>query len=152
MPLVKATLAMAIQSLSESPPGAGSPDPVPMQANAWGDAIGAYFAAVAPPSATVAAATATIKGALASAFGTPGGAGAAMEGAFSAFAATVAAGMAPAFVAVPPVAPVGFATFFARDPDGDFAQSASDLADLVDTWAKTGTATPSGGGPPIMWS
>lgn len=152
MALVKATLASAIQALSESPPGIGAPDPALVQANAWGDAIGAYFATITPPSATVAAATTTIKAALHSAFSTVGGAGAGMESAFAAFGATVGAGMAPAFVAVPPAAPVGFAAFFARDPDGDAAQAAADIADLIDAWAKTGTATPSGGGPPVPWS
>lgn len=74
-----------------------------------------------------------------------------MEAAFAAFAATVGSGMT-GFVATPPPSPVGFATQFALPPPATHAEAGEAIASLVDTWLKTGTATPSGGGSPSPWS
>jgi len=127
------------------------PADVPGCAQAWADAMEAYAAGVVPASLTVSAAAATLSGALSAAFASPAAAPG-METAFAAFAATVGGGMAPAFVAVPPPAPVGFAVQFAGPKPETHADAAAALRSLIDAWMKTGTATPSGGGAPVNWS
>lgn len=144
MPL-SPTLSSDIQSATESPG-----DTAAACAQTWANIMGSYFAGVVPASATVSAAQATLQGALTSAFSAEAGAGLALlETAFTAFALTVGGGMAPAFVAVPPPAPVGFSTLVAVETA---AESASNLASLISAWAQTGTATPSAGGAPVPWT
>jgi hypothetical protein len=148
-------MALNLAALKSSPglPGAGNADYPPTLAacvTAWCAAIQAWASAVVPASTTVAAATATLNGALTAAFGTTGAA-AAMETAMTAFGATVGGGMAPAFVAVPPPAPVGFATLFSSN-SATKQGGVDKVADALHAWALTGTATPSGGGPAVNWS
>ena len=123
-------------------------------ASAWGDAMSGYAAAVVPASTLVATATTALKAALASAFSNTVAAttAAAMEAAFTSFATTVGTGMAPAFVATPPPGSVGFATLFTPPFPTTHAAAASATASAIDTWMRTGTATPSGGGSPVPWS
>jgi hypothetical protein len=75
-----------------------------------------------------------------------------MDAAFQAFGAAVGLGMAPAFVAVPPPAPVGFASLFAKPYQTSAAAAAAHLTPAIDAWMRTGTATPAIGGSPIPWS
>jgi hypothetical protein len=148
-------MALNLAALKTSPglPGAGGADYPATRtlcANAWGDAIQAWAATVVPASTTVTAATATLKTALDAAFAAPSAA-AGMETAMTAFALTVAGGMAPAFIAVPPPAPVGFAAQFASN--ATTRQLGVDkVANALQAWALTGLATPSGGGPAVNWS
>lgn len=115
--------------------------------SSWKSAIQTLTAAVVPASTTVAAAAATFETAI-TGFNAPSAAQASLEAALVTFAATVGTGMAPAFVATPPVAPVGLSF-----PTEDNAQDAADaIIDTINTWLKTGTAVPSGGGPPVNWS
>lgn len=119
-------------------------------ANEWGAIMADYAADIAPPSTTVSAAAATLASSLAAAFATPAAA-AAVDAAFSAFAATVGTGMAPSFVATPPAAPPGFATQLLTSQPTHAAAAAA-FATLIDTWMKTGTAVPAGGGPAVPWT
>jgi len=146
VPLVVSTLQSALQSTFEHP-GATIAD----CSSLWVSAIGSYFTPVAPPSTTVAAAQATLQTQLAAAFALPSAASA-MDAACTAFAATVGAGMAPTFVAVPPPAPVNWAALFAEPYPETAAEAAQKIATALDAWARTGTATPSAGGSPIPWS
>jgi hypothetical protein len=146
MPLSAPGLQSDLESLFASPPAT-----VAECGQAWADAVGAYASGVVPASTTVSAAQATLAGALASAFGTEDAASP-MDAAFQAFATTVGTGMAPAFVATPPPSPVGFATLFAPPFPETHAAAAQKYATAIDTWARTGTATPSGGGAPVPWS
>jgi hypothetical protein len=75
-----------------------------------------------------------------------------METAFTVFATAVGVGMLPAFVATPPATPVGFATQFAGPKPETHAAAASQISGIIDTWMRTGTATPSIGGAPVPWS
>jgi hypothetical protein len=75
-----------------------------------------------------------------------------METAFATFATALATGMAPAFVAVPPPAPIGFATLFAKPYPTTHAAAAQAVSDAIDVWMKTGTATPAAGGSPQNWA
>lgn len=141
MPLVKADLVDDLESrLSDPPPTADE------CAAELAQAVGAYAADIIPASTTVASAAATLETALKSAYAQPS-AIAPTESAFTAFASTVGSGMA-GFTAVPPSGPVGFATMDASTRSGAFEA----LADKIDTWLKTGTATPSGGGTTVFWS
>lgn len=109
-----------------------------------------YASGVVPASLSVSAAGTTLATSLAGAFATPFAAPG-METAFAAFAASVGAGMAPAFLAAPPTRPVGFASQFAGPAPETHADAAASVASLVDGWMRTATATPSGGGPPTPW-
>lgn len=116
----------------------------------WSDVMSDYAAGVVPTSAAVTAAVGTLQGALSSAFSAPSGTGVALlETAFLAFAATIAGGMAPAFVATPPAGPVGFSTLVATTNP---STAASAMAAKIDTWMRTGSATPAAGGAPVPWS
>lgn len=146
MPLNPSGLQTDLQTIAATPPAT-----VALCAQAWANAMGAYTAAILPASTTVNAAKATLQGALTTAFGSSAAAPG-METAFAAFATTVGAGMLPAFVATPPPAPVGFAAQFAGPKPPTHAAAAAQLKTLIDTWMRTGTATPSGGGAPVNWS
>ena len=146
MPLVPANLQSDLQSISARP-GATALDCAAL----WADTITAYAAAVVPPSTTSAAAGSALQASLASAFATLAAAPL-MDIALTTFAATLGAGMAPAFVAVPPPAPIGFATLFAEPYPSTAEAFAVKLSTAVDTWMRTGTATPSIGGSPVPWT
>jgi hypothetical protein len=75
-----------------------------------------------------------------------------METAFASFASTVGTGMAPAFIATPPPGAVGFAAQFAGPYPETHADAGDQIGSLIDTWMRTGTAVPSGGGSPVPWS
>lgn len=157
MPLDPDGLQDALAEFFADPPVVLKPDgtaDIPASqaacANEWGLIMEAYAADVVPPSTTVSAAAATLASSLAAAFATPAAA-AAVDAAFSAFAATVGTGMAPSFVATPPAAPPGFATqLLTSQPTHAAAAAAFTL--LIDTWMRTGTAVPAGGGPAVPWS
>lgn len=116
----------------------------------WASAMTTFGTAIVPASSTVAAASFVLSVALASAFAS-GSAASAVDAAFQTWAASVGAGMAPAFVAVPPPSPPGFVAGLGSTRASHGA-AASYWAGLLNTWARTGTATPSGGGAPVAWS
>ena len=145
MPLDPAGLKTDLEALASSPSAT-----VALCAADWADAVADYAAAVVPASSQVATAAATLQTALEAAFSS-GAAAAPMETAFAAFGVTVGAGMAPAFVATPPASPVGFAGLFTAPYPTTHSDAATGVRDAIDTWAKTGTATPSGGGSPVNW-
>lgn len=134
MPLDPAALQSSLETLFAEPPLL-----VGECADAWGQALQGYAAGVVPPSTTVPAAASTLTAALAAAFATPVAAPA-VDAAFTAFAASVGLGMAPAFAAIPPPAPLGIATLLAA-PAPSHAAAAAAFASLIDTWCHTGTAT-----------
>lgn len=145
MPLNIAGLQSALSSQFANPASSSSGC-----AQQWADAMTQYAAAVVPPSLTVSAAGSALAASLVVAFATPAAAPG-MESAFAAFAASVGAGMAPAFVGAPPPRPVGFASQFLL-PSPTHAAAAASIAALIDGWARSGTATPALGGPPIPWT
>lgn len=69
--------------------------------------------------------------------------------AFTSFATEVASGMAPEYTAVPPPNPIDFSSV--SDTTNDAEKRIGEISNIVDSWLKTGTATPSGGGPTINW-
>lgn len=119
-------------------------------ASAWASIIEEYVQLVIPVSTTVATARASLETALYAAF-TGGNAAADMETAFTAFAASVASGMAPAFTSTPPTSIMGWETSFSTTV-ATHAEAATKYADLIHNWVILGTAVPSGGGAAVNWS
>src|SRR5204862_6467009 len=105
-------------------------------AQRWGSALGAYAAAITPPSTTVTSAAQAVAGALAG-FSDAGAAPAKLDSALTAFAASVGSGMTG--TAAPPVSP-GMASvlgsIYSTTDD-----AAGQIAQKIDTWMKTGTLT-----------
>lgn len=118
-------------------------------AQEWASCMQSYAAAIVPASTTVAAAAATLSSALAGAFAAPSAA-TPVDAAFLAFATTVGSGMA-GFTPVPPPAPLGIASLLAVTRD-THAEAAAAFASHIDTWMRTGTATPLPSGSPVNWS
>lgn len=133
MPLNPASLQSALETLFAEPPMTAAEC-----AQAWADAVGDYASGIIPASTTVPAATTALMAALQAAFESPS-APTDFDLAFTAFAATVGAGMLPAFSAVPPAAPLGVATLLATSSP-THAVAAASFASLIDVWFKTGTA------------
>src|SRR5690554_6460443 len=159
MPLDTSGLQSDLEDLCASPPVALNPDGTANRdamrtsaGNEWGAIMESYAADVIPPSDTVSAAAATLASALEAAFALPDATAIpAVDAAFAAFAVTVGGGMAPDFTATPPPAPPGFATIMVA-PQPTHAAAAAALTLLIDTWMRTGTAVPAGGGPAVPWS
>lgn len=148
MPLNPVQLQSAIESMSSDPP-----DTVAECAESWASAMGSYAAAIVPASLAVTAAQAALQTQLTSAFSAAPGSGAALvDAAFTVFAGAVAGGMAPAFVAVPPVSPPGFASQATGTAPATHSAAATLLANMIDTWLRTGLATPAAGGPAVPFS
>lgn len=145
MPLNLVALTSGLESVASSPPSTSA-----ACADEWADAVESFALAIVPPSTTVSAAAAALAAALAGAFAAPAAAPG-MELAFTAFASTVSGGMA-GFVPTPPPAPVGFAAQFAGPYPPTHGAAALAVGGIIDTWMRTGTATPAGGGAPVNWS
>lgn len=143
MTLDASKLANALQDLSDHP-GADRT----ACAQKWAQAVGHYFqtvqlAAVVPASSTVSAAQGALSNALDTAFKVRSrqALASSMEAAFSAFAATVATGMAPLYTAVPPVGQVGFDQLFTPPFARSHQAAAQKLSAAIHAWALTGSAT-----------
>lgn len=144
MALDLGALESGLEEVAADPPATHA-----LCAKAWASAVGEYAKSVVPASSSVEAAVAALEARLATAFATTNAAGE-MEIAMAVFALGVASGMA-GFAPTPPPGLVGFAAQFATHPE-THADAAEAVAELIDTWMRTGTATPSGGGAPISWS
>lgn len=111
----------------------------------WGAALEACCDAIVPPSTTLSAARAAFEAAMAVAFTDT--TGAAFLAAFQTFAATLAGGMAPAFIGTPPASPPNLAAQVASLSDALDAH-----ANAIVAWLATGSAIPAGGGAAAPWS
>ena len=152
MSLVIGTIQSELSKLMDASNGAfvGYPANSIAAAVNWMTAIDNYAQSVIPVSTTAAAAkTAAIAILSAPA---PGAFFPALISALTTYATTLATGMAPAFTAVPPPAPISFATLLALPLNASVSARVSLIAGLIDTWFLTGSATPSGGGSPVPWS
>jgi hypothetical protein len=145
MPLVADVLKAQIMMFAQEP---NFPANAAAAANSWASAVGTYATPITPPSLTVAAAQAALMGSLTGVSADAQNFGMVFPTAMMSFATLVGAGMAPAFVAVPPTSPLNITLSENDDTD----KAVGDLATAVDSWLKTGTATPAAGGPPVPWS
>lgn len=155
MPLNPSGLTSDLTSFFSDPPVTIVDDEVDLTASRsacaqeWADAAQAYASAIVPASTTVSAAAASLASSLAAAFALPSAASA-FDAAFLAFATTVGGGMA-GFTAVPPTAPLNIASLLSTT-QSTHAAAASAFSSLIDTWMRTGTATPLPSGSPVNWS
>ena len=150
MPLVRETLSSSFSSFFASPPSTAA-----QCAQEWANSMSDYCLAISPPSTTVLAASSVLSSTLTSIFESSTAASAtaaAMEAAWAIFAASVGVGMSPSFVPTPPPGLVGFLTLFQSEPPDTHAEAAQRFSSRIDTWIRTGTAVPSGGGGVINWS
>ena len=124
----------------------------PLQvATKWSDVVNTYASAVIPISTTSVAAKAAFIAALTPGVA-PGAFMPALASAFTAYALALAGGMAGAgFVGTPPPSPIVLPPFPATTATTASAVAAS-WGTIIDTWFKTGTATPIIGGATITWS
>ena len=142
MALNLSALQSGLQSLFSNPP-----DTEAGCAAQWASAMQSYAAGIVPPSATVSAAATAFQSAISDMSGS-GAAASIFESACASFAATVGGGMV-GFVPTPPPGPVGFSSLSGHP--STHAAAASAFATLIDTWMKTGLATPPVGAP-VPWS
>lgn len=124
-----------------------SADTAAEKATAWGAALGSYAADVVPataPGAAVAAGT-VLGTALVTAFANTNATtgAAAAEAAFTAFGAAIGLAMLPAYTGVGPAGSVGLLAIFQKYQTETVttSSSAQDIADAVQAWMETGSAT-----------
>lgn len=159
MPLNPAALQAALGAFFADPPLLMSGDEVNVSgsraacAQEWADALEAYAAGIIPASTTVTTAATALASSLTSLFGSATAAGAAASGfdaALLTFATSVGGGMA-GFTPVPPPAPLGISSLLSTTQSTHSAAAAA-FATKIDTWMRTGTATPLPSGSPVNWS
>ncbi|CAB4185230.1 hypothetical protein UFOVP1492_97 [uncultured Caudovirales phage] len=154
MPFLQATLAQEVLKLidQDSPQFVGFPPTVQEAANSWALAITNYISPIIPPSVTISAAQAAFAARLAQAKPSLQNGQLLFHLAFVDFALALAPGMV-GFISVPPIATLNLYAIFAASLDHQNVQVfANSFATAVDTWFRTGTATPVSGGPIIPWS
>lgn len=129
----------------------GFPADVAACALAWATAVDTYASAIIPASSSSAAAKTAFQTTM---LGLAGANGLViLTAAFTAYATALATGMAPTFIATPPPIPIDISSIIPVGLAGaDGHTIATLLATIIDTWFRTGTATPSGGGSPVLWS
>lgn len=155
MPLLIANIQSSLAKLMDKDNVAfvGYPTNSAQVANNWADAVNQYASLVIPISTTSVGAKNAMIAAMLPGLSAPGGFFAAFISGFTAYALTLGGGMAGAgFVAVPPPVPINFGPLLALPLDGPLSTKISTMASIIDTWFRTGTATPSAGGSPIIWS
>lgn len=162
MPLIPLTLHDELRKFmdEDSPTFEGFPADEGAAAELWAGAIDAYAGLNILPTPTPIA-TASARAALSVGLlgmSAPGAGPLLFEAAFSAYAAAIALGMGPSFVATPP--PPGLAVAMAAVGAAQLAlvvpiSTADQLllhVGVIDFWFRTGTSTPSGGGSVSPWS
>ncbi len=78
-----------------------------------------------------------------------------ISSAMATYSLTIAGGMLPTFIGVPPPLPIGNLiqpVFVLGMAGASNSEVTNAMSKIIHNWFKTGTATPSGGGPPIPWS
>ena len=112
---------------------------------AWSNALEKACENIVPASTNVSAAKAAMVTVLNGSYSD--NSGTTFLSAFTAFASTLATGMLPSFVAVPPPLPPILSSSATNILD-----AIDEFANAIVNWLQTGTATPALGGPPVNWS
>jgi len=128
-----------VLAISE-PPNNAFPADIIEAAEMWADVADALLQTVIPPSTTAAAARTAFIGVLSAASPQLGNGASLLDAAFTAYAATLAGGMAPLYAGVPPAAPPGLAALLVA-PTPNAQAVAAQIAGLLAPWAITGQAT-----------
>ncbi len=151
MPVDKETLKTEIRKLNDKDfeSFVGFPASYLEAGEAWANVMFLYGSKVVPPSLTVNEAKQAFKATLLSIPNPIIG----LPVAVTAFNATLAGGMAPAFIGTPPTTSVNIINATIAGSAGASGEVVADLiATAIDTNFRTGIATPSGGGSPIPWN
>ncbi len=155
MPFIPADLKIALEKFwdQESPNFVESPPTKLAAAEAWADALDVYGINVIPISVGASAGRIAFINTFLTMTEIPPTGAAIFPLCFVNYAIPIAAGMLPAFVGTPPPSPPNFAPVIAAGTGGASNAVCLDLMVIViDTWMRTGTAVPSGGGSTINWS
>lgn len=154
MALVQATLINGLKLImDEDYPSHEFPSNIADVAAAWADAVNNYASAVTPPSATSSAARTAFYNIMLGMDTDLGNGIAIMVSAFSAYAASLAGGMAPTFIGTPPPAPIPLSTIIPTLGLGGASGSsvAEALGAVIDTWFRTGIAVNASSGATTLW-
>ena len=156
MALIRTNLVNEIRAIIdlEYTAHAGFPGSTAETAARWATAVNNYASLVTPPSVTSAAAYAAFQNTLLGMDANSGNGVAIFTSAFTAYAAALAPGMAPAFAATPPPIPIQLGTIIpSLGVGGATAQAiAESMATIIDTWFRTGIAVNNTSGATIPWS
>ena len=154
MPLIPTLLNVELSKLMipENPQFVGHPNSgVAEVAQNWSNAINQYASTIGPPSTTAQAAKAAMLSVLLGGEA-PNSWDVIMPLAFTAYAATLGAGMAPTFSAVPPINPINLSAAWNIPKEKSFdLVRVSTLVGLIDAWFRTGQATNNSSGATVPW-
>ncbi|RUP38228.1 MAG: hypothetical protein EKK63_12675 [Acinetobacter sp.] len=106
----------------------------------WSDVADALLQGVIPASTTASAGKSAFIGVLSAVDSNSPTGVALLEAAFVAYAGALAGGMTPTYTGSPPPAPIGLSALLSST-SMDANVVAANMATLLITWAKTGTAT-----------
>lgn len=145
MALNKAGLITSLTTLFSDPPTT-----LVDCADDWGDAVQSYASSIVPASTTVTAASTTLKTTLATTFQNNDSPSmlTTLEANFLTWATTIGGGMA-GFTPTPPPGSIGFSSL---SDASSHSIGATNFANKIDTWMKTGTAYTLPSGPLVNWS
>jgi len=156
MPLLTDILSTNLQKLlnQEYPSFEGFPDNMGGVVESWANAINDYAKSVVPTSTTSEQAKEAFKSTMLGMSSELGNGAVILPLAFTNYATALALGMAGAgFIGTPPVAPINLAPIIAAGLGGASGEIiANSFTVVVDIWFRTGTATPTAGGSPIIWT
>ncbi len=132
----------------------GFPKNIQESAIRWGDCVNSYAANVTPVSTTSEAAKLSFISAMQSVNVNAGNGLILFNNALVSYALTLAGGMVGGgFIGTPPPVPPTIQVIAPIGLGGGTSEAiANMLASIIDIWFKTGTATPSSGGSPILWT
>jgi len=155
MPFISNILETEIRKINDEPFASfeGFPKDVPEAADRWATAIDTFASSVIPASTTASAAKSAFASVMQGVSAQSGNGLALLSNALTAYAGALAGGMTGAgFIGVPPPAPIILDSISPIGlGGGSGADVAAALATLIDTWFKTGLATPIAGGAPVPW-
>ena len=155
MALISATLTNGLKSIMDQDYAGfiDFPSDTIAVANAWADAVNNYASLVTPPSASSAAARTAFYNVMLGMDTNAGNGLPIMISAFTAYAATLAGGMLPAFAGTPPPVPIPLATVIPALglAGADGATVAEALSSVIDAWFRTGLAVNTTSGATTLW-
>lgn len=154
MPLIPQVLETGLRALMvyNAPEYAGTPANGQEFAARFSSAVAEYAQSVAPPTTGVLAGQEQMRQIIAAAYETPGALYTGFPQAFAAMAASMAAGMLPAFAGTPPPLPLDWSSVYALGNSGaESSECIALLANLTHAWFLTGTAVNTASGATTLW-
>lgn len=155
MALVKSVLENGLRELMdpEYVNFSGFPETTIEVASRWSEIVDNYAKSVLPTSLSSAAAKSAFNSIMLGISPTVPNGIALLISAFTAYAASLAGGMAPTFTGVPPITPVNLTPVISAGLGGASGDvTAALMANIIHTWFKTGTAINVSSGATITWN